>query len=153
MIHTILEWKKDPEVPAADDMEPDTKLESLYLPAVDEPSAQSSESEQDQEGEMAHEEEEDGSVTEQDRGDSDEEAGDDDELSVEHNDEDERLGCVKVIENIEFDFDPAAEAEENTAGSRNQPLLGLVLTPTRELAVQVKHHIDAVAKFTSKSFL
>ncbi|XP_055989316.1 ATP-dependent RNA helicase DDX24 [Sorex fumeus] len=28
------------------------------------------------------------------------------------------------------------------------PLLGLVLTPTRELAVQVKQHIDAVAKFT-----
>ncbi|XP_028928137.1 ATP-dependent RNA helicase DDX24 [Ornithorhynchus anatinus] len=27
-------------------------------------------------------------------------------------------------------------------------LLGLVLTPTRELAVQVKHHIDAVARFT-----
>ncbi|XP_026976235.1 ATP-dependent RNA helicase DDX24 isoform X2 [Sagmatias obliquidens] len=30
-----------------------------------------------------------------------------------------------------------------------RPLLGLVLTPTRELAVQVKQHIDAVAKFTS----
>lgn len=29
-----------------------------------------------------------------------------------------------------------------------RPLLGLVLTPTRELAVQVKQHIDAVAKFT-----
>ncbi|XP_049625739.1 ATP-dependent RNA helicase DDX24 [Suncus etruscus] len=28
------------------------------------------------------------------------------------------------------------------------PLLGLVLTPTRELALQVKQHIDAVAKFT-----
>ncbi|XP_070609478.1 ATP-dependent RNA helicase DDX24 [Erythrolamprus reginae] len=31
---------------------------------------------------------------------------------------------------------------------KNNPILGLVLTPTRELAVQVKHHIDAVAKFT-----
>ncbi|XP_006060803.2 ATP-dependent RNA helicase DDX24 [Bubalus bubalis] len=30
-----------------------------------------------------------------------------------------------------------------------RPLLGLVLTPTRELAVQVKQHVDAVAKFTS----
>ncbi|KAM8782177.1 ATP-dependent RNA helicase DDX24 [Rhynchonycteris naso] len=29
-----------------------------------------------------------------------------------------------------------------------RPLLGLVLTPTRELAVQVKQHVDAVAKFT-----
>lgn len=33
-----------------------------------------------------------------------------------------------------------------------QPLLGLVLTPTRELAVQVKHHIDAVAQFTGRSY-
>ncbi|KAL6060593.1 hypothetical protein STEG23_019765 [Scotinomys teguina] len=29
-----------------------------------------------------------------------------------------------------------------------RPLLGLVLTPTRELAVQVRQHIDAVARFT-----
>uniref|UniRef100_A0A2K6M3K8 ATP-dependent RNA helicase n=1 Tax=Rhinopithecus bieti TaxID=61621 RepID=A0A2K6M3K8_RHIBE len=29
-----------------------------------------------------------------------------------------------------------------------RPLLGLVLTPTRELAVQVKQHVDAVARFT-----
>ncbi|XP_006839690.1 PREDICTED: ATP-dependent RNA helicase DDX24 [Chrysochloris asiatica] len=29
-----------------------------------------------------------------------------------------------------------------------RPLLGLVLTPTRELAIQVKQHIDAVARFT-----
>ncbi|KAM7323590.1 ATP-dependent RNA helicase DDX24 [Alexandromys fortis] len=29
-----------------------------------------------------------------------------------------------------------------------RPLLGLVLTPTRELAIQVRHHIDAVARFT-----
>ncbi|KAF6732947.1 ATP-dependent RNA helicase DDX24 [Oryzias melastigma] len=38
--------------------------------------------------------------------------------------------------------------EEQLAGVRSRPLLGLVLTPTRELAVQVKHHIDAVTKFT-----
>ncbi|CAO2587212.1 ATP-dependent RNA helicase DDX24 [Lemmus lemmus] len=29
-----------------------------------------------------------------------------------------------------------------------RPLLGLVLTPTRELAIQVRQHIDAVARFT-----
>uniref|UniRef100_A0A3Q3WT46 ATP-dependent RNA helicase n=1 Tax=Mola mola TaxID=94237 RepID=A0A3Q3WT46_MOLML len=40
------------------------------------------------------------------------------------------------------------EAAEKAAFSQIQPLLGLVLTPTRELAVQVKHHIDAVSKFT-----
>lgn len=33
---------------------------------------------------------------------------------------------------------------------QKQPLLGLILTPTRELAVQVKHHIDAVARFTGQ---
>lgn len=31
-----------------------------------------------------------------------------------------------------------------------RPLLGLVLTPTRELAVQVRQHIDAVARFTGE---
>ncbi|XP_063146339.1 ATP-dependent RNA helicase DDX24 [Candoia aspera] len=38
--------------------------------------------------------------------------------------------------------------KQNSLEDKNNPLLGLVLTPTRELAVQVKHHIDAVAKFT-----
>ncbi|KAM6444579.1 ATP-dependent RNA helicase DDX24 [Rhynochetos jubatus] len=54
-------------------------------------------------------------------------------------------GCVEVLENFEFDSGDKAD----TVGShKKRPLLGLVLTPTRELAVQVKHHIDAVAKFT-----
>ncbi|NXB28419.1 DDX24 helicase, partial [Eulacestoma nigropectus] len=54
-------------------------------------------------------------------------------------------GCVKVLENVEFD----SSDETHTVDSHTKrPLLGLVLTPTRELAVQVKHHIDAVAKFT-----
>lgn len=62
--------------------------------------------------------------------------------------EDEKMGCVKVIEDMDFNFVNTAEEEEAQKASHNQPLLGLVLTPTRELAVQVKHHIDAVAKFT-----
>ncbi|NWU95468.1 DDX24 helicase, partial [Upupa epops] len=54
-------------------------------------------------------------------------------------------GCTKVLENVAFD----SGAKAHTNGShKKKPLLGLVLTPTRELAVQVKHHIDAVAKFT-----
>ncbi|XP_071601814.1 ATP-dependent RNA helicase DDX24 [Heliangelus exortis] len=54
-------------------------------------------------------------------------------------------GCVKVLENSEFE----SGSMTHTVGShKKRPLLGLVLTPTRELAVQVKHHIDAVAKFT-----
>ncbi|XP_073725916.1 ATP-dependent RNA helicase DDX24 isoform X2 [Misgurnus anguillicaudatus] len=43
--------------------------------------------------------------------------------------------------------DEAVTADVTTA-HRERPLLGLILTPTRELAVQVKHHIDAVAQFT-----
>ncbi|XP_030922165.1 ATP-dependent RNA helicase DDX24 [Geospiza fortis] len=67
-----------------------------------------------------------------------EDSGDEDDASF-------TKGCVRVLENVEFD----SNDETLTVGSdKNRPLLGLVLTPTRELAVQVKHHIDAVAKFT-----
>ncbi|KAM6133222.1 ATP-dependent RNA helicase DDX24 [Phoenicopterus ruber ruber] len=67
-----------------------------------------------------------------------EDSGDEDDASF-------TTGCVKVLENFEFD----SSDETHTVGShKKRPLLGLVLTPTRELAVQVKHHIDAVAKFT-----
>uniref|UniRef100_A0AAY5EJ25 ATP-dependent RNA helicase n=1 Tax=Electrophorus electricus TaxID=8005 RepID=A0AAY5EJ25_ELEEL len=44
--------------------------------------------------------------------------------------------------------DRGNRAKDFSQDSEKQPLLGLVLTPTRELAVQVKHHIDAVAQFT-----
>ncbi|NWR01228.1 DDX24 helicase, partial [Paradoxornis webbianus] len=54
-------------------------------------------------------------------------------------------GCVKVLENVEFHSDDKTRTVDS---HKKRPLLGLVLTPTRELAVQVKHHIDAVAKFT-----
>lgn len=51
--------------------------------------------------------------------------------------------------------EPSGKAEQESEGGAAaweappaRPLLGLVLTPTRELAVQVKQHIDAVARFT-----
>ncbi|XP_029857246.1 ATP-dependent RNA helicase DDX24 [Aquila chrysaetos chrysaetos] len=67
-----------------------------------------------------------------------EDSGDEDDASF-------TTGCVKVLENFEFD----SGDKTHTVGShKKRPLLGLVLTPTRELAVQVKHHIDAAAKFT-----
>ncbi|XP_074764692.1 ATP-dependent RNA helicase DDX24 [Athene noctua] len=67
-----------------------------------------------------------------------EDSGDEDDGSF-------TTGCVEVLENFEFD----SSDETHTVGScKKRPLLGLVLAPTRELAVQVKHHIDAVAKFT-----
>ncbi|NWV68056.1 DDX24 helicase, partial [Malurus elegans] len=73
-------------------------------------------------------------VTHQQAGDS----GDEDDASF-------TTGCVKVLENVEFYFD---DKTHTVCSDKKRPLLGLVLTPTRELAVQVKHHIDAVAKFT-----
>ncbi|NXH21813.1 DDX24 helicase, partial [Bucco capensis] len=67
-----------------------------------------------------------------------EDSGDEDDASF-------TSGCVKVIENFEFD---SGDETHTVDFHKKRPLLGLVLTPTRELAVQVKHHIDAVAKFT-----
>ncbi|XP_065607106.1 ATP-dependent RNA helicase DDX24 [Cyrtonyx montezumae] len=67
-----------------------------------------------------------------------EDNGDEDDVSY-------GTGCVEVEENIEFD---SRDKELTVGHHKKQPLLGLVLTPTRELAVQVKHHIDAVSKFT-----
>lgn len=152
MIHTILEWKNGSEKPA-DGTEPTVKVESLYLPAEDKPTMSvETATEDDQEDNMEAEEEED-EGRDQDHCDSDESASQGDECDAEEINKGDGLGCVQVIENAEFDFDPAAEAEEKHIGGQRQPLLGLVLTPTRELAVQVKHHIDAVAKFTGKSLL
>ncbi|XP_069772286.1 ATP-dependent RNA helicase DDX24 isoform X1 [Narcine bancroftii] len=64
------------------------------------------------------------------------------EMEGNDNEENQNLGCVKVINNANFDFEIGEDFDVEN------PLLGLVLTPTRELAVQVKHHIDAVTKFT-----
>uniref|UniRef100_A0A673YF12 ATP-dependent RNA helicase n=1 Tax=Salmo trutta TaxID=8032 RepID=A0A673YF12_SALTR len=163
MIHHILEWKEraDESEGATDGQtEPGTQVESLYLPTVEE-SVHTEESismdtstevteaapETPAESKEACTEEtrEQGceNVAEEDKD------ADDDEKIIEEDEEmyheDER--CVKVVENMEFDFDNTAE-EETLKVSEKQPLLGLVLCPTRELAVQVKHHIDAVAKFT-----
>ncbi|XP_053141567.1 ATP-dependent RNA helicase DDX24 [Hemicordylus capensis] len=51
--------------------------------------------------------------------------------------------CVKVLEDAEL-----GPQTDTAVVDKSNPLLGLVLTPTRELAVQVKHHIDAVARLT-----
>ncbi|XP_016067987.1 PREDICTED: ATP-dependent RNA helicase DDX24 isoform X2 [Miniopterus natalensis] len=55
----------------------------------------------------------------------------------------------------ELDEEQTAKLKQELGGETipckshpKRPLLGLVLTPTRELAVQVKQHIDAVVKFT-----
>ncbi|KAM4666402.1 ATP-dependent RNA helicase DDX24 isoform 1-T1 [Amazona ochrocephala] len=67
-----------------------------------------------------------------------EDSGDEDDASF-------TTGCVKVLENFVSD---SGDETHTVDYHKKRPLLGLVLTPTRELAVQVKHHIDAIAKFT-----
>ncbi|XP_073434192.1 ATP-dependent RNA helicase DDX24 [Dendrobates tinctorius] len=57
------------------------------------------------------------------------------------------IGCVKVVKDVDINFN-FAPLETAPRSHNKRPLLGLVVTPTRELAVQVKHHIDAVAQFT-----
>ncbi|XP_062946236.1 ATP-dependent RNA helicase DDX24 [Cynocephalus volans] len=61
----------------------------------------------------------------------------------------------KVDEDEKFNEEQTGKLKQEFSGRiatsqahPKNPLLGLVLTPTRELAVQVKQHIDAVAKFT-----
>lgn len=66
--------------------------------------------------------------------------------AVAEDDESPATGCVKVSEDIESDLGAKKQDVQ-----KSNPLLGLVLTPTRELAVQVKHHVDAVAKYTGMS--
>lgn len=124
MIHSILEWKKSPAAPVVEDAKPCAQVESLYLPTP--ANLEKSTVEED---EVEVEAEAAGDET----GDEEDDGG--------------KLGCVQVIDDVEFDFEQTEE-QQRPGGS---PLLGLVLTPTRELAVQVKHHIDAVAKFTSES--
>lgn len=150
MIYSILEWRNSSAKPVDDNIKAATQVESLYLPEC----SKSGESpvEDDEVDSMDAEEDEDEAITEQDQGDDDKYNSEDGrDVEGQDDDDDKRLGCVRVIKNVEFDFDQTTKAEEKLAGSRVQPLLGLVLTPTRELAVQVKHHIDAVAKFTGES--
>lgn len=50
------------------------------------------------------------------------------------------IGLVKVVDNVKFDeFD-------NTKPTK--PLYALILTPTRELAIQIKDHLTKAAKYT-----
>lgn len=147
MIHTILEWKKAaPEKDGVDEANADLETEILDIPHAK--TVDDTESVTEQEPNNEDDEEDNEDLAGQDEDASDDPAEDESEIELEN--DNKKLGCVKVIHNVEFDFENSADTEDkNSSGSRNQPLLGLVLTPTRELAVQVKHHIDAVAQFTN----
>ncbi|XP_066590951.1 ATP-dependent RNA helicase DDX24 [Prorops nasuta] len=60
------------------------------------------------------------------------------------------IGCVRVINNIEIDEYPGIQdlQMKNVDKSKCKPLYALILTPTRELAVQIKNHLVSAAKYT-----
>lgn len=75
---------------------------------------------------------------------SDNEIVEDDSLSESDYEEDIKnfdencTGCVRVINNIKI---------SNTQNS-TKPLYALILTPTRELAIQIKDHLTKIIKYT-----
>ena len=78
------------------------------------------------------------------------EDGDEYDLTPTHEDlqelKDGEIGCVHVET---FDWLEEMETEEEKTKKRtNKPLYALILCPTRELAIQVKDHLTAAAKFT-----
>ena len=96
-----------------------------------------------------------------DKDDPDDDALFDSDEFEDMSDEEAESGCVKVVNDVVFDFE-----DENDDGEVYAPplevveeldmlakvktgLRGLVLAPTRELAVQVKNHLEAAAKHTS----
>lgn len=50
------------------------------------------------------------------------------------------IGCVKVVDDIEI---PGHESVKT-----GKPLYALIMTPTRELAIQISRHLIAAAKYT-----
>ena len=53
-----------------------------------------------------------------------------------------------MINYLNADIKEPANKKKNRKWSKKGKLRALVLTPTRELAVQVKNHIEAIAKYT-----
>ncbi|XP_013413231.1 ATP-dependent RNA helicase DDX24 isoform X2 [Lingula anatina] len=104
---------------------------------VDEEGSDDDDDDVDELGESDSELSEDGSF---DRPPGDE----DDELPVLKEDD---IGCVKILNDVQFDW---LEPEPQQAPALFSPrgLEALILTPTRELAVQVKQHLVAVSKYT-----
>ena len=54
------------------------------------------------------------------------------------------------MDNVDFDFEVGDEHPfpEFKVPTKVPKLKALILTPTRELAIQVKNHIVAIAKYT-----
>uniref|UniRef100_A0AAY5EDQ2 ATP-dependent RNA helicase n=2 Tax=Electrophorus electricus TaxID=8005 RepID=A0AAY5EDQ2_ELEEL len=145
MIHTILEWKKSLDCKIADaGGKPDSvmQVESIYLP--DGTCGETADRGNRAKDFSAHKNEkmDDGGGS-ADSQNVDEENTNDDGFSDADQSQGDGVPSAEESESQGVDFKTTGKQD-----SEKQPLLGLVLTPTRELAVQVKHHIDAVAQFT-----
>lgn len=175
IIHSILEWKKTIDSKNADAHgKSDSEVQSIYLPSVRDPeddiekdlSTEKSTKSGEAEGQQSNKTSAD--LTDKATASTDKvSSAESDNTDKEHEEENPTKddGSVDVQDKdddgqTQDDDDGVLGDEEGAAQSmsfntkrgekydKNQPLLGLVLTPTRELAVQVKHHIDAVAQFT-----
>ncbi|XP_036449350.1 ATP-dependent RNA helicase DDX24 [Colossoma macropomum] len=155
MIHTILEWKKtihcknagaDGKSNTEKNTEPGFSKAADIAMSTDNSEENSSAQEEgnldDEDEGIILESAEDGDDVDGQTVEEDDD-GDDDCGSVDQSQDDD--GLTNDDESIGLDIKTMGEVKEDC---EKKPLLGLVLTPTRELAVQVKHHIDAVAQFT-----
>ncbi|XP_062863101.1 ATP-dependent RNA helicase DDX24 [Trichomycterus rosablanca] len=154
VIHRILEWKKRLSygTESADEKPESAKqVESIYLPSVSDSKEDDDDGSDALNNEKIVNEEISTEVEENEEGQDDQEEEDDyegdtgsvNDQSQDDDDDDGSGDEAGVIQTLDL---KATKLEEEDR--LKQPLLGLVLTPTRELAVQVKHHIDAVAQFT-----
>lgn len=163
MIHHILHWKETIDDKNAEKSASAAKVKSIYLPSVN---ASEDESETDLSTEKSSKSKgqqsnknggdltnkassstEKASSAQNDNTDDEREnPTEDDDNSVDSGNEDEKTLSAGGDEEGAIQSTGLNTKQVDNYGK--QPLLGLVLTPTRELAVQVKHHIDAVAQFT-----
>ncbi|KAL7645944.1 UNVERIFIED_CONTAM: hypothetical protein RMT77_002841 [Armadillidium vulgare] len=105
---------------------------------VDEEKIEESEDEVDEEGQDDNEENLD--VDDDGEEEEDDDNDDEDEEGINYKGR-RNIGCIKVVNNANFDFMKLEDKEENNNISK---LRALVITPTRELAVQIKKHTDAI---------
>ena len=78
----------------------------------------------------------------EDNEESQSEKGAEEEEDAGEESEDQGIGCVRVIDNVDFNLNPIETSERKTK------LRAVIITPTRELAVQIEKHLRAVAKYT-----